>query len=313
MTARQVYEAVLIELSKIQAPPLKLFEFNYLFNKAINQFINKVYNFYDVNQQTTDDLRVLKSTTYLTPINIGDDKTIKYVTTTHEVILPEDYLHLLNCVCVFQVMSQKDCYDEDDVILVPATKLTADSWATIVNNLYTRPTPMNPYYYIHNVNNNINLPTNNVVDNLIKNPNNKVNNPTPPDVQPTSEEGSEVVTVPTYTETIEKNAGTRDSNVSNVRLEIRYGKDTSVFSLIEVQVDYIKSPQFIRLTQNQIDKTEDTSQVMEFPDYINQQIINELVFLIMERNGDPRLSTTLQINQSIARPTQQQQQPQSNN
>jgi hypothetical protein len=39
--------------------------------------------------------------------------------------------------------------------------------------------------------------------------------------------------------------------------------------------------------------TEDKSQVMEFPDYINQQIINELVFLVMERNSDPRLSTTL--------------------
>ncbi len=305
MTARQVYEAVLIELSKVQAPPLKLFEFNYLFNKAINQFINKVYNFYDVNQQTTDDLRVLKSTAYLTPKSLESDKAIKYVTTTHEVILPEDYLHLLNCICVFNVTQQKDCYDTGDVILVPATKLTADSWATVVNNLYTRPTPMNPYYYIHNVNNSIDLPTNSIVDNLIVNPNADNGNPTT-----TSEEG---LNVPTYSETIEKNAGTRDSNVSNVRLEIRYGKDTSVFNLQEVQVDYIKSPQFIRLTQKQIDKTEDTSQVMEFPDYINQQIINELVFLVMERNGDPRLSTTLQINQSIARPTQQQQQPQSNN
>ena len=310
MTARQVYEAVLIELSKIQAPPLKLFEFNYLFNKAINQFINKVYNFYDINQQTTDDLRVLKSTAYLTPTSLVSDRTIKYVTTTHEVILPEDYLHLLNCVCVFSVAQQKDCYDTGDIILVPATKLTADSWATIVNNLYTRPTPMNPYYYIHNVNNSINLPTNTTVDNLIVNPQDESSSI----VSPTSGEGSgEVVTVPTYTETIEKNAGTRDSNVSNVRLEIRYGKDTSVFNLIEVQVDYIKSPQFIRLTQKQIDETQDKSQVMEFPDYINQQIINELVFLVMERNGDPRLSTTLQINQSIARPTQQQQQPQSNN
>ena len=56
MTARQIFEATLIELSKIQAPALKLYEFNYLFNKAINQYINKVYNVYDINQQTTDDL-----------------------------------------------------------------------------------------------------------------------------------------------------------------------------------------------------------------------------------------------------------------
>ena len=67
MTARQVLEATLIELSKMQMPALKLHEFNYLFNKAINQYINKVYNVYDINQQTTDDLRVLKSTAYMKP------------------------------------------------------------------------------------------------------------------------------------------------------------------------------------------------------------------------------------------------------
>ena len=67
MTSKQIYEATAIELSKVQAPALKLYEFNYLFNKAINQYINKVYNVYDINQQTTDDLRVLKSTAFLTP------------------------------------------------------------------------------------------------------------------------------------------------------------------------------------------------------------------------------------------------------
>ena len=41
---------------------------NYYFNKAINQYINKRYNIYDVNQQTTDDLRVLKATTMLDPV-----------------------------------------------------------------------------------------------------------------------------------------------------------------------------------------------------------------------------------------------------
>jgi hypothetical protein len=30
--------------------------------------------------------------------------------------------------------------------------LTADSWSTVINNIYTRPTYRNPYYYLHNVN-----------------------------------------------------------------------------------------------------------------------------------------------------------------
>jgi hypothetical protein len=63
--------------------------------------------------------------------------------------------------------------------------------------------------------------------------------------------------------------------------------------LKEVLVDYIKSPQFIRLSQEQFDSTEDTSQIMEFPDYVNQEIINELVHLVMEHNNDPRLANNL--------------------
>ena len=58
MTARGIYEAILIELSKVNAPALKLHEFNYLCNKAVNQFINEVYNVYDINQQTTDDTSI---------------------------------------------------------------------------------------------------------------------------------------------------------------------------------------------------------------------------------------------------------------
>jgi len=42
-------------------------------------------------------------------------------------------------------------------------------------------------------------------------------------------------------------------------MEIRYGTDNSVFELKQVYVDYIKAPQFIRLTQKQLDMTEDTS------------------------------------------------------
>jgi hypothetical protein len=43
------------------------------------------------------------------------------------------------------------------------------------------------------------------------------------------------------------------------------------------------------LTQEQIDLTEDTSQIMEFPDYVNQEIINELVHLVMLRTQAPGL------------------------
>ena len=373
MTARQVFEATLIELSKIQAPALKLYEFNYLFNKAINQYINKVYNVYDINQQTTDDLRVLKATAYLKPHKYGITSSnetkpynnytsggsnpeyngkspsadVQYATAssylssahsqiqslngaTYEVFMPIDYLHMLNCVCIYYVAKQKDCWDAGSYIQIPATRLTADSWSQIVTDIYNRPSPMRPYYYIHNQASSITIPTDPVTG-----------NGTPSDTNPagytgtdmpiggykvTSDDGSVATNtsdgagsnfqrtfqlkngeVSKDISLVEKPTAVRVANPSNVRCEIRYGKDDSLFQLVEVQIDYVKSPQFIRLTQEQIDLTEDTSQIMEFPDYVNQEIINELVHLVMEHSNDPRLANNIQMTNTIARPTGQQQ------
>ena len=103
-------------------------------------------------------------------------------------------------------------------------------------------------------------------------------------------------------------AESRYGNKNQVRLEIRYGKDDSIFKLSKVYVDYLKAPQFIRLTQEQVDEVADNSQVLEFPDYVCQEIVNELILLLMENASDPRLQTHIPVNQSIANPAQEQQQ-----
>jgi hypothetical protein len=90
-------------------------------------------------------------------------------------------------------------------------------------------------------------------------------------------------------------------------MEIRYGKDDATFKLEKIYIDFLKAPQFIRLTQEQVDVVEDNSQILEFPDYVVQEIINELVKLLMENTSDPRLQTNIPINQSIANPAQEQQ------
>ena len=113
---------------------------------------------------------------------------------------------------------------------------------------------------------------------------------------------------------IERGAQIRYGNASKVRLEIRYGSDNSIFTLDQIEgkdggkvyIDYIKTPQHIRLTQEEIDYTEDKSQVLEFPDYVCQEILNELVILIMENISDPKLQTFPVVNQSIANPAQAQ-------
>ena len=217
--------------------------------------------------------------------------------------MPADYLHLLNCVCIYYVAKQKDCWDAGSYIEVPAQRLTADSWSQIVTDIYNRPSPMKPYYYIHNVNTSTDLPTNSNTDfggpyQVTSNDDNEGSN-----FNRTFKLGEN-----NNESLVEKNIAVRVGNPSNVRLEIRYGKDDSLFQLKEVHVDYVKVPQHIRLTQEQIDLTEDTSQIMEFPDYVNQEIINELVHLVMERINDPRLGNNIQMTQTIARPTGQQQQ-----
>lgn len=89
--------------------------------------------------------------------------------------------------------------------------------------------------------------------------------------------------------TVEKATAYRYGNPSNVRMEIRYGRDDSIFKLVEVKVDYIKTPQHICITQDQYDFDDDTSQIMEFPDCVCQEIINELVLVLMERARDDRM------------------------
>ena len=133
MTARNLYNAVLIELNKENAPNILLEDFNYFANKAINNYINKRYNIYDISQQTTDDLRVLKSSAILKPTHVdayegfttlGVDRLA-----TYEVILPSDYLHLLNCICVYKVKKTYDCYNRGQSCVFPAKRLTADMYS----------------------------------------------------------------------------------------------------------------------------------------------------------------------------------------
>ena len=386
MTARQIFEGMLVELSKVNAPSLLLEDFNYLFNKAIYQYINKRYNIYDISQQQTDDIRVLKSTAILTPTksqlfdNAADNtysdvfvdaesylsQAVNPIASlygaTYEVNLPKDYLHVLNCICIYKINKQIKCYDKGSIWQQSAKRLTADSWSTIINDYYNRPSYKNPYFYIHNVNISNELPTQSgdltdgdykvlpsggidikeiILNDLITNKNltvyttkfnsdsNRVifdssthtiddidynytynqnkDNELFKEVTPIESNFDRIISIGKNTiNLVEKDIAVRVGNPSNVRMEIRYGKDSSVFELVQVLVDYIKVPQHIRLTQEQLDLTEDTSQIMEFPDYVCQEIINELVHIVMENTADPRLQSHIPVSQSIANPAQAQ-------
>ena len=104
----------MVELNKKEAPSLLLEDYNYFINKAVNHFINKVYNLYDINQQKTDDFRVLKSSAVLTPSLNNDYGSSNLFDKVYETYLPDDYLHILNCVVEYNVKKSYKCYDVND-------------------------------------------------------------------------------------------------------------------------------------------------------------------------------------------------------
>lgn len=272
MKVRQVFEAVMVELSKIQAPTLKLFEFNYLINKAIQQFVNKEYNIYDTSQQTTDNLSVLK-------------KSEEFTFNSNEIVLNDDYLHLLNCICVFKVKNNNyKCWKAGSIIETPATKINSDSWGQIIIDYYNKPSFKKPYFNIYSTftetNNKVTIENS---ESIVLNDTLNLTNLLEEQTLPEEKQGE----IKTY-------------------CKIECGNLPNNIELEKIKIDYLRKPTIIKLTQEQVDTIVDNSQTMEFPDYVNQEIINELVHLVMERSQDPRLTTHYQMTQSIAKPTGQQ-------
>ena len=287
MTIRELYDYALIEMNKVEAPSLLLEDFNYFMNKAVQQYINKVYNRYDINQQSSDDLRVLKATAQLKLTKENNKFTYGKIAKNDKFVyfvdLPKDYMHILNCIVEFEVQEPFKCYSAGDHVDFPARRLTADMAAGIMHNVYMQPDYKRPYFYINNINKVENVTDSNV------------------DIKGNIEDRTDS----------KKEKDMRISNTSDVRLELRFGGDDTVFEPKYIYIDYIKSPMFIRLTYKEVTDTVDTTRPLEFPDYVCYEIVNEFVKLLMENASDPRLQTNYAVNQTIADPTAPQPQSQS--
>ena len=277
-------------MNKLEAPSLLLEDYNYFINKAVQQYINLVYAKLEIDQQSTDDIRVLKASTVLKPVKLYENPSYSHLAngmfkSSYYVDLPEDYMHLLNCIVEYKVgVSNFKCYNKGDMVYFAARKLTPDMYTQVLNNAYMRPMYKRPYYYLTNINTANTIVTNPSMDTAILDAN-KENNETPSALVDSNN-------VP----------GDRLANPSTVRLELRYGNDDGVFVPNNIYVDYLKSPMYIRLTQEQINSTLDYSQVLEFPDYVCFEIANIFVRLLMENASDPRLQTNIPINNTIAAP-----------
>lgn len=391
MTAIQAYEAVLIELNKVKAPSISLSDFIYLFNKAQQQYVNLMYNAYDLTQQKVDDLRVIKSTAVLDVYN--HDSNEVFFNNIFQVELPDDYMHILNCIVEFIDTGCNRCQTPlgESYITVKrdgkifhepvqyckrfhqgAKRLTTDAASQVINNFYLKPSYRNPYFYINTVNefntlgdlNNkeslnsevtrykINSNYSGIIvfdfngynikidTSLVPGYRNdsiaplyrcllKLKNQIEvlPGVDPkyfkdlkidlldeenvlvsslnltsvtdsTSSTTSNIDIDGTTNFLVDKESYIRYGNVTKSIMEIRCGDNQKIVP-VKVLIDYVKAPEQINLTQEQIDDVEDNSQILEFPDYAIYEIINILVKLILENSGNPRVQSHFPINQTI--------------
>lgn len=288
MRLRQAYEYALIECNKLKAPALLLEDYIYLFNKAIQQYVNSVYNRAEYNQQSSDDLGWLQQITVLDSSN----KSNEFGDNIFTFELPDDYLHLLNCkaeVSGSNVTSNR-CGNitTNKTTAVNCFRLTANLDGGIMNNYYNKPSHKKPYYYIVNRNDN---------DTIIIDNSNKGSDPDygySPVYNPEIKEGE----TPTYRFYDLKERFDRTSHQSPLFIEIHLGDSDYVVN--RIQLTYLRSPMYVSMTQEDLLAVEDNTQVLEFPDYVCYEIINIYVKLLLENASDPRLSTVTPINQSIA-------------
>lgn len=252
MTVKQVYEDLLIELNKAEAPTLLLGDFVYFVNKAITNYFNKRYNLYEITQQITDDLRVLSGQYKLTSLTLIPDSVYS---ASYAGVLPQDYWHILNCSVKLEKTAGK-CPTSNKIVFKGSKKMTSEMYSGIIDNYYNKPSFKNSFYYLRNT-----------------------------DVPQIDTNGI-------------RQRGDRDGNASPVRIEIIYGddKDIAAYTLKGVYGDYLRVPQYVTITEEEIDEDEDTSQVLEFPDQICKEIVKELVALLMENSSDPRLNTNIPMN-----------------
>lgn len=262
MTIRDAYNNLLIELNKVQAPSLLLDDFIYLFNKGTQKYVNKRYNLFEVKQQLTDDLRVLTKTVEITSPTLSIE-TGSVFGKSYKCELPSDYLHILNCICTFDTIDK--CTGETKTIHKGANKLDTTQWSHVIDNYYMQPSIEQPYYYIINISN----PIKSGLSDDIKKQN--------------TSRGSEQ----------------RYGNSVLPIMQIKCGDD-SRYTLKSVFIDYLRTPEYLSLDQNLLDEITDKSQVIEFPDYVVYEIIDEIVILILENSSNPRIQTYPQISQSIA-------------
>lgn len=89
-----------------------------------------------------------------------------------------------------------------------------------------------------------------------------------------------------------------DSNSNIPKLTYYFG-EAKKYGIKQIVIDYLKKPNTILLTKAQADAITDNSGVLEFPEYVANEIVKRAVKLILENSSDPRVQSHIPINQTI--------------
>lgn len=268
MSIRDCYEAVLIELNKVQAPSMLLDDFVYFFNKAVLNYFNKRYNLFETKQQLTDDLRVLMKSK---SIKITGNPQ-QFIDKTYTCELPSDYIHILNCTLKIKqvLLPQNACTNsQSKSFFIGANKLDSTQWSHINENYYMKPSIKRPYYYIMNIDDPVYMAG---VEHRVEDKNDS-----------------------SYSDHINYN---RYGNSVQPIVQIKIGDDMA-YALEEVYIDYLRSPIYYYLDKDLLDDVKDNTQIIEFPDYVVYAIINEVTQLFLENTQNQRIQTHIPVNQTI--------------
>lgn len=131
MTLKQIYEAVLTEINKDEAPVILMEDFNYLYKKAVYQYCNLCYNNAEISQQYADSLSCLH-------------KTITFTNNSGSFII-KDYFHSLGCHVTLKVLKPFKQYKKDQLVIIPATRKRSDF---DVSRSFFKPSDTRAYFWV---------------------------------------------------------------------------------------------------------------------------------------------------------------------
>ena len=89
-------------------------------------------------------------------------------------------------------------------------------------------------------------------------------------------------------------------DIVNNRFEIKVGDiDTKSVEISNILVEYLSDPTPVDMTEEEVENTEDTSEVLEFSTSVGEEINKICLNLILERGSSHRLQANQAVNQSI--------------